>query len=262
MMKRKSWFSLVELAVAILIMAILAGVAGIVGYNIWKNSLDTKIITDLKTLKDATQLYMVDTNGVTPCFTPESSEGGTANWICQHSGYNYVQGQTVKSIDFDEITEEVFTFENILAPKYLERVNDSALRGEYYVYTTGKYSTNQGAGSFAYSSRLNGTKAEDILGTNFSVINALMPTETLKGCTAANVNYSTTKLTPESGKTNVSKPRNYYSIEYLTWVEALIKDANKCDLFSDGIGIDGNNFTAEQNTGSDKSVSISVNAAR
>lgn len=257
--KAKSWFSLVELGIYVAILGVIIGIVAVNGYILYQNSIDTRITQNLKTLSEGTQLFMVDTNGVAPCFTPEVKEGGAATGsYCEHSKYDYVQGKSDKNLDFDETIEEDFTFENILAPTYIAKIPDAGRRGEYFFYTKGKPTTNQGASSFAYMAKLGGTKAEDKVDANTSLINLLLTTgndeATLKSCALTDINFTGTEI----GTTS-----KYMKFDGLltSGASKVITNAAGCDLYTEGLNVVKEAFTEAQG-GAGNSTTTTVQAKK
>lgn len=280
MKSSKRGFTLVELGIGIAIITVVGGIIGMNGYNLYQNSRDTVTMQDLRALSDATELYMVDTNGITPCFSPEVWEGSaTAAGICANSGYDYVQGRLAdnQSLDLDDIDGEAFTFDNILTPDYIKAIPTPARRGHTYFFTTGRPDTNAGSASFAYTARLGGPGAKDKVDANVSVLNTLGVTgfdniDRAANCTVADIEFSgdgnaLSLGTQSDGTTalvnNTTNAYTYYTVSQLSnnggIPGALISGTTACDLWSTGKGLSAGNFTDTQ-SGAGNSVSVSVNA--
>lgn len=283
----KKGFTIVELIIGLAILSVLIGTVAVNGYAAYKNSLDQGIREDLKALSQATTMFMVSNNGVAPCFSPEMAEWVLAsdanNVLCANTGYDYVQGNwtgaavntaTTISLDEDDTNGEVFTFNNILVPTYLDKLPLPRRGGQNYIYTKGIPDTSAGSSSFAYSTILAGSQATKILKNNISVVNVAVADANaanavnFTACSDAQVDFGTTAITPTTALTNPPHPDDqtlglkYY--KYAAISGGLIKTAitsaaTACDVYSDGQGILLGNFTDTQ-WGASESVSITVNA--
>lgn len=285
-MFNKKGLSLLEAVGVLLLIAILSGTTYLTVSTVIEDWRDTTDMQNLSTLADATSLFMAETNGVAPCFSPEVGEGTAAAGVCANSGYDYVQGkptdnvdgdaETDVNIDSDVIDGEAFTVANILVPTYLDRVPAPARDGQRYVYVKGNPSTINGSKAFAYNTVLAGSKAKDILNDNISVINTLGITnlnnlDTPAGCTASQVSFNGNGTALVLGnkasaavplENDTTRSYTYYAYDDLVDTTGAATDVYvkaECDVYSEGALLQNGNFTETLGNNTSEGVAVTIN---
>ena len=277
----KKGFSLIEIVMGLAILSVLVGTVAIQGFAAYKNALDQGIRDDLKTLSGATTMLMVANNNIAPCFAPSAAEWvNPTDGICKDSGYDYIQGQGTDAantdLDEDSVPWERFTFNNVLIPSYMDKIPNARRGGQPYIYTKGIPTTTKGSGAFAYTAVLDGPKADKIIKENISIINTTTGLQDGSGndtntthCVPSKVLFSKNKIpvpgdATAQGTNDTTQNFTYYTYAALDSTNGGLVDSSTngiCDLYSDGQGIQNDNFSNVTN-GKDKdsSVSITVNS--
>ncbi|MCC7015127.1 MAG: prepilin-type N-terminal cleavage/methylation domain-containing protein [Planctomycetes bacterium] len=124
---RRAGFTLIELIVVVLILAVLAGVLVPRVSNRLASARDTRRMEDITALRDAIEQYFLD-EGSYPAASSNASFGG---WDVSHDGDlipNLVKGGYLKEVPADPLNDDTYHY-------------------RYYVYSNGSYGC-VGSGSY------------------------------------------------------------------------------------------------------------------
>lgn len=128
-MKSKSGFTIVELLIVIVVIAILAAIS-IVAYNgIQTRARDTQRANDISVLVKALEIYRVN-NGQYPTATPAGSDGG---WESSWADPNFMEYLDISKKPTDPTNTSTYRYRYYKYPAGYQGCD--AAKGGYYVLT-------------------------------------------------------------------------------------------------------------------------------